>query len=106
MARRKDLTTEQLNVLKQLKLAIKEMYETAEHDMETCQRGQVNLKDCEFDTIKDSEGHVLYIMRHGDDILEVRRLRIVVQGLWSIASESDAVQAISNSTQELAGATS
>ena len=101
MARRKDLTTEQTNVLTMHRRAIKEMYETAENDMKTCQRGQVNLKDCEFDTIKDSEGNVLYIMRHGDDILEVRRLRIVVQGLWSIASESEVVQAIANSTEKL-----
>ena len=101
MARRKELTTEEKQILKDYAKAWRKLTDQAEFDMRLCQRGEVKLSDCEFETVKTSTHTALHIMRFDGEILEIRYLQNL-SGSFQVWTEADYVTYTQDRTQSLA----
>lgn len=98
MARKQQITNEEKQILKDYSRVWRELIEAAERDMRICQRDEITLRDCEFETIKTGQHTSMHIMRHGGEIIEVRSISIM-SGTWAISTASEAKAHLSESLE-------
>lgn len=87
---RKKKTEEEKHILDTHHQAVRELYKQAQMDMRLCERGLHGKRPhYEFDATPDADGNVLYVMRLGDEILQIRRLRVVVSARFAVMTEPE-----------------
>lgn len=99
---RKKKTQEEKHILETHKTAVKELYQQAQMDMRLCERGLHGHKPkYDFTALPDADGNVLYIMKLDDEILQIRRLRVVVSARFAVITEAELMTEL-NRKEELA----
>ena len=99
---RKKKTEKEKHILETHKAAVKELYQQAQMDMRLCEhRLHGKRPHYEFEELPDADGNVLYIMRLDGEILQIRRLRVVVSARFAVITEAELMSEL-NRKEELA----
>lgn len=99
---RKKKTAEEKHIIETHKEATKELYRQAQMDMRLCEHGLHGKRPhYEFEELPDADGNVLYIMRLDGEILQIRRLHVVVSARFAVMTEPELMAEL-NRKEELA----